>query len=159
MSSTLKIKELKDTIQDSNVNFLIGSGMSAPYLKTLGNIEQLLTQIDAKINIEHDKKIIIRASLYSEYFDGVIAKNLDILQNQNNDTDKVLANYTSFIEKLNSIILNRKSSILSKQINIFTTNIDLFFEKALENLSVEYNDGFSGRFKPRFDLSNATFKE
>jgi hypothetical protein len=34
--------KLKDTIQDCNVNFLIGSGLSCPFLTTLGNLESLV---------------------------------------------------------------------------------------------------------------------
>jgi len=55
---------------------------------------------------------------------------------------------------MNSILLKRKVTLLSKEINLFTTNIDIFLDKALEDLSLEYNDGFNGRFRPTFSLSN-----
>ena len=63
-------------------------------------------------------------------------------------------NYKGFIETINTIIMNRRSSILNKQINIFTTNIDIFLEKAFEETGVEFNDGFNGRFNPIFNLNN-----
>jgi len=63
-------------------------------------------------------------------------------------------NYKHFFEIFNKILLERKSTLLSKQINIFTTNIDICIEKALEDKAFEYNDGFIGSFKPKFDLSN-----
>ena len=47
----LKIEELKDTIQDCNINFLLGSCMSRPFLGTLGKIEVLLIEIDKNIDI------------------------------------------------------------------------------------------------------------
>ena len=48
----MKLK-LKETIQDCNINFLLGSGLSFPYLKTLGNIEALLTDLE---NATFDEK-------------------------------------------------------------------------------------------------------
>ena len=151
----LNINRLKDMIQDSNINFLFGSGMSAPYLNTLGKIESLLTDLsreDCEIKNEANKKIII-SSLYKKFFDDVIDKNLDIL-NENNDSRTIIDNYKTFFEKLNSLILKRKNKLLSKQINIFTTNIDICLEKAIEEKNFECNDGFNGRFKPQYDLSN-----
>ncbi len=43
---------------------------------------------------------------------------------------------------------------MSKQINLFTTNIDVLLETVLEELGIEYNDGFAGRFFPSFSLAN-----
>lgn len=158
------INELKDIIESCNINFLFGSGMSAPYFSTLGNIEQLLTKLQEKIDSEevsNGQASIVRASLYKKYFDEVIFNNISILDMQclppekcNYDVCCVFNNYRIFLKAINSILLNRRSTILSKQINIFTTNIDIFFEKALERANVEYNDGFGGRFNPLFDLSN-----
>jgi hypothetical protein len=145
-------EKLIDIIQDCNLNFLIGSGLSSPYLKTLGNIETLLTQLEA-IEMNHDKKKIIKASLYKKYFDEAISKNTKILESSD-DAKDVLNNYYDFLKFINIILLKRKSTILSKEVNIFTTNMDIFLEKALENLNLEYNDGFNGRFKPTFSLSN-----
>jgi len=144
--------QIKDTIQDCNINFLLGSGLSSPYLKTLGQIEAMLTDLEGTALAE-DKKKLIRASLYRNYFDGVISKNLQIL-NEDADSKPVLQNYHNFLRTWNSILLRRKSTILSKEANIFTTNVDVFLDKALEDLGLEYNDGFNGRFKPSFSLGN-----
>lgn len=147
----MNLEKLKDVIQDSNINFLFGSGMSADYLKTLGSIEFLLTESE---NIENDEiRNIVKASLYKKYFDGVIEKNINILNNDS-VTDLLMKNYKVFFEVFNKILLERKSTLLSKQINVFTTNIDICLEKALEDKGFEFNDGFIGNFKPRFDLSN-----
>ena len=43
---------------------------------------------------------------------------------------------------------------MSKQVNIFTTNIDVFLERAIEQVGLEINDGFGKGFKPKYDLSN-----
>jgi hypothetical protein len=145
--------KLKDTIQDCNINFLLGSGLSCPYLKTLGNLESLLTDLETRVLDSDPRQKIIRVSLYKRYFDEVIRKNLQILE-PDVAAKPVLQQYTSFLNYMNSILLKRKVTLLSKEINLFTTNIDIFLDKALEDLSLEYNDGFNGRFKPTFSLSN-----
>ncbi len=150
--STFNINEIRDVFQDCNVNFLIGSGLSTPYLTLLGNIENLLSSLSDQA-IAQDKLEIIEASLYKKYFDEVIIKNIEIIEGSASSND-VLNNYKKFLQTTNSVLLNRKSTILSKQANIFTTNIDVFLEKALEDLCLEYNDGFSGRFAPSFNLGN-----
>ena len=157
----LSIIELKDIVQDCNINFLIGAGLSTPYISLLGHLEHLLTKLSEtreNSEIEKNQEQIIRTLLYKKIFDNVIRKNINILswsERLNNENLKsVLNSYQDFIKTVNTIILNRKSTILSKQVNIFTTNFDIFLEKAMETSNVEYNDGFSGRFNPKFSLSN-----
>tara|TARA_Y100000589_G_scaffold330539_1_gene380494 strand:+ start:926 stop:2047 length:1122 start_codon:yes stop_codon:yes gene_type:complete len=152
----MDIEQYKNTIQDCNLNFLVGSGMSVPYFSTLGNIEVLLTDLERNTTLTSDEKIIIRASILGKYFKSVILKNPEIIDDSKPDDerDSVLQNYCDFLVNLNTIVLKRKSTILNKQVNIFTTNIDVFFEKALENAQLEYNDGFYGRYKPVFNLTN-----
>lgn len=150
--NTIDIDELKNTIQDCNLNFLLGAGMSAPFLKPLGNVEMLLTKLEEQ-DVSQKIKDIVEASLYQRYFDEVIEKNVDIL-NSNPTSLDVLKDYKNFFYYLNNIILDRKSTILNKQVNIFTSNIDVFMEKALEETEIEYNDGFCGKFAPVFSLSN-----
>jgi hypothetical protein len=144
---------LKDTIQDCNINCLIGSGLSAPYLSTLGCIETLLTALDEKEGLHANQKKVIRASLYKKYFDDVIAKNINVL-NPDAPVRAVLDYYHTFLRTLNAILQRRRVTILSKEANLFTTNIDVLLEKSLEDLQLEVNDGFSGRFRPKFSLSN-----
>lgn len=146
------IEKLKNTIQDCNINFLLGSGLSCPYLPVLGNIETLLTEADDAV-LDPSQKKIIRASLYKKYFDTVIGKNLQILSGDA-VAAPVLEQYKAFLHCLNSVLVKRKVTILSKEINLFTTNIDIFLDKALEELNLEYSDGFNGRFRPTFSLGN-----
>jgi hypothetical protein len=148
----MNIEILKDTMQDSNINFLLGSGLSSPYLPLLGNIETLLTEVERAVLTQTQKKII-KVSLYKRYFDAVIARNTKILKGDPG-SNPVLSEYKRFLQCLNSLLLKRKVTILSKEVNLFTTNIDIFLEKALDELNLEFNDGFNGRFKPLFSLSN-----
>lgn len=152
----MDIEKLKDTIQDCNLNFLIGSGLSVPFFSTLGNIETLLTDLSKSSLVNTKEKEIIRASILGKYYDTVIKKNPLIIDDSKKGPTKsqVLNNYKSFLVTLNTIVLKRKSTLLNKQVNLFTTNIDVFFEKALELTQLEYNDGFYGRFKPVFSLTN-----
>ena len=146
------IEQIKNTIQDGNINLFLGSGLSYPFLSTLGNIELLLTECDSA-TIDENQRRIIRASLYRRYFTEVIDKNRLILKADPSAVAK-LEEYTAFLRSWNSILLNRKNTLLSKEINIFTTNIDIFPEMATESLDLQFNDGFNGRFRPRFSLSN-----
>jgi SIR2-like domain len=145
-------EQRKDTIQGCNINFLLGSGLSCPYLKALGKVELLLTQVENS-NLDDDKKKLVTASLYKCFFDGVISRNLNVLAGDA-AAKSVLEGYKDFLRIWNSILLRRKSTILSKEVNLFTTNVDIFLDKALEDLGLEYNDGFNGRFRPTFSLSN-----
>jgi hypothetical protein len=148
----MNLEILKDTMQDSNINFLLGSGLSCPYLPLLGNIETLLTEVD-KATLTETQRKVIKVSLYKRYFDSVIAKNTQILK-ANPASSSILGEYKKFLHSLNSLLLKRKVTLLSKEVNLFTTNIDIFLEKALDELDLEFNDGFNGRFKPLFSLSN-----
>ncbi len=145
-----EIQKIKEIIQSSNLNFLIGAGLSTPFLPLLNDIEQ-------RLNKEKDesKKTII----YKEYFTKVVLPNFvfidnNLTNNKDSNFQTVYKNYRVFFGLISSILLKRKNTILSKQANIFTTNIDLFIETALESLNLEYNDGFSGRLNSTFSLSN-----
>lgn len=154
----LIISELKDVVQDCNVNFLVGAGLSAPYLSLLGSVEKLLTDLSKRKEdnkIDENQEKLIKASIYKHFFDEVVGKNVEILPDLKNcDAKSVLKNYQDFTKTVNTVLLNRRSTILSRQVNIFTTNFDVFFEKAMEEVYVEYNDGFNGHFNPVFNIGN-----
>jgi SIR2-like domain len=147
-----QLDQIRNAIQSCNLNFLIGSGASSPFLSTLGNIETLLTKVEQSDVAEAERKIL-KCSIYKRYFDEVMAKNLQVLAG-GAAAAPVLAHYKSFLKAINNILLRRRSSILGKEVNLFTTNIDIFIEKGIEDLGVEFNDGFNGRFAPFFSLSN-----
>lgn len=143
------IKKIKKTIDSANINFLIGAGLSAPFLEILGSIEIEITMAQAA----NDQALVLTKK--KEYFEKSMLGNLKIVDEAIDvQKDEVLKNYENFYKRMNHILLNRENSILTKQVNIFTTNIDLFSEKALENTGIEFNDGFHGRFNPRYDAGN-----
>lgn len=146
----MNIQEIKETIQSSHVNFLIGAGLSTPFLPLLGDIE---------IRLSSEKKKAERIKIKKEYFEKVMSPNLDVVANQvettkQSDFDATIKAYKTFFELIGHILLKRKNTILSKQANVFTTNIDILMEKVLEESGLEYNDGFNGRLNSIFGLSN-----
>ena len=147
---TLEI--LRNFIQSSNINFLYGSGISRPYLSTLGNIEKWLTKL-AEDNSKEPYKEVIKASLYKAYCDGVILKNQYFSSIDANFLETKSA-YVDFFSICNELMNKRNSQLLNKQINLFTTNIDLLAEETLEKSGIELNDGFRGTLKPAYNESN-----
>lgn len=160
MSDFIESCRLIDRIQDSNINFLFGSGMSAGYLEILWNIENLLTELDKEVFADQKQKDLIRASILNKYFEGVIEKNINILDYSSLEPEEILSihwtleSYRNFFKTINQLISLRRNKLLSKQVNIFTTNIDVFLERAIEQVGLESNDGFGKGFKPKYDLSN-----
>lgn len=159
----MRIETLKDLIQSCHINFMLGSGISRPYLSTLNNIETLLTDLSKQKDLAQDVYDRIKASIYKIYFSEVMwPNNKEYEFRDGGEKDQgtkasfelTLKNYKSFLILLNEILLFRYSGILNKQINLFSTNIDLFVEKAIEDTKHEFNDGFKGRLRPTYDLSN-----
>lgn len=152
-----KVDKLKDLIQSSHVNFLLGSGLSCPYLTTLCNIEKHLT--DAQ-DIEDDKlQDIVEASLLVAYFRNVMRpcsfveiEKLD--DKKKDDYEIVKKGYTDFLNIWNLILARRKCSLLDKKVNIFTTNIDNFVEICASETRIEFNDGFKGQLNPIFSIDS-----
>ena len=98
-------------------------------------------------------KAIVRASIQAYFFENVPLPNLKVIRRES-ETEAVLMSYAKFLRTLNRILLKRHSSILAKQANIFTTNVDMVFEVALEQLGIDFSDGFTGKIRPRFDLGD-----
>jgi hypothetical protein len=165
-----ELNHQKNIFQDCNINFLIGSGLSTPFFGTLGNIETWLEGLeDLRISkaITDDNYFLVKATLYKTYFEIAMKANIDI-KNAQIDIDEFETNettaeeklnntykaYKDFFKTLNHILYERRSNTVNKQINLFTTNIDIFIEKLLEDLDLQFNDGFNGIFNKKFSLSN-----
>ena len=144
--------DLKNFIQSANINFLIGSGLSMPYLTTLGGIEKNIEALNNRADLSPEERKIIMASIYREYFKKVMLPNLNIYNRGKYNV--VLKNYEDFISVWNSIMHNRCGNLRSKQLNVFSTNIDIFFETAADSCGVEFVDGFQGSVVPTFSEAN-----
>lgn len=144
------IRELQKAVQSANLNFLIGSGCSLPAIKTLGTIEKDVQElINTGKDTEADKLIFEFLEPFIETTKALINSTLDT------DQSSTIDNYRKFIEAISRILFERKSNILHKQATIFSTNYDLFIEKAAEDFtdSLIFNDGFK-----RTPSLNSVFK-
>lgn len=79
----MEIKTLINYLQTTNLNFLIGSGASRPFLGVLGKIEEWLTKVSNDMSISEDQKKLFLASVYRAYCQKAIIGNLT-----NNPADK-----------------------------------------------------------------------
>lgn len=141
---------LRMIVESAHLNFLIGAGTSSPFFAPLGNIEDALTGV-ADAEVPEENKALIRASIQAYFFEKVVLPNLKIVE-RDRSAEGVLHSYASFLRTLNRILLLRRSTLLSKQVNIFTTNIDMLFETSMEEIGIDFADGFSGKIRPKFDL-------
>ena len=151
MDTPLTLDKLKNIIQSSHINFLFGAGLSRPYLTTLGDIETWLTEC---ARIENNRvRQITEDNLKITYVEGVMKPCLDDIsmdEKRKEDLQEVEAAYQDFLKIWNHIISRRGSTLLSKQVNIFTTNIDPLLEGVAEDLGIEFNNGFKGVMRPVF---------
>lgn len=145
----LTVERLRTIIQDSHINFLFGAGTSAPYFELLGDIEIALTQL-AESDTGKPETKLTRASLQGYFFEKVLLPNIPLLEHKPKAKD-IIRSYARFASTLNRILLKRRSTLLGKQANIFTTNVDIAPEVALELLEIDVNDGFTGKLRPRFE--------
>src|SRR5699024_3873618 len=140
------VKQLKKLALTKQLNFLIGSGASMPAIPLMGNFkecnrksgnEQLLEKVQAVSG-----ELLLGG--YSE-------------ENGKNITTS-LSNYESFLESIVYILSLSNSRQIPKNANVFTTNYDLFIEKAIDYIlkryKVVFNDGASGYFNRYLDSSN-----
>lgn len=148
----LSPERLRTIVESAHLNFLIGAGTSSPYFSALGNIEDALTQV-ADSQASEAAKALVSASIQAHFYEQVLAPNTKILE-RDASAESVLRSYERFVRTLNRLLLRRRSTLLSKQANIFTTNVDMLFEVAMEETGIDYSDGFSGKIRPKFDLGD-----
>lgn len=151
----MKSIELKTLLNDTRLNFLIGSGASRPHFSTLCNIEKAFTLADGLDN--QNKAQYIRMLCARRFAIDVIRPELEIGPNlkrtPNLNAYNTLSGYKLLFSALSDLIAFRETPVTSKTVNIFTTNYDTCMEHSLEDLGILYNDGFVGHMNPRFDLS------
>src|SRR5690554_549390 len=154
-------EKLKKILDSAHINFLIGSGASRDYLKTLGSIETLLSESNKQLALHpSDEESLINYSIKHKYISDCVEGNLtfldlnDQLTKKESEFSKTYESYNTFINAVNTIIIRRKTNVINRQVNLFTTNMDLFLDSVLERNNMNFNDGFSGRMKPIYSTSN-----
>lgn len=142
------VKELRKLMITKQLNFLIGSGTSAKSIGLMvdfkGDAETGKTaneQLEDKVN-DVSQKIISGA--YELSCEENIRANLN--------------DYTHFLKSVIDVINLSNSRQTPKSVNLFTTNYDLYIEKAVDELigtsRFVFNDGSNGYFKRVLESSN-----
>src|SRR3990167_1844169 len=141
-------KELKEIIQSGHINLLVGSGCSLDYLTTLNDIENRMNVEATKEKAQKDYYKLIKKSK------AVLDDSLETDIVEKTKLTKTKQNYDSFLGFWANTISSRSLHIVNKQVNIFTTNFDMFIEDSCERLNIPYNDGFVGQINPVFNVAN-----
>lgn len=137
-SNDLK-KQLARCFQSAHINFLIGSGASRPAIAIAGTLEREIAEL-----AEAGNDAEARQRMYG--FMAGIQGPMNRLIDQSPDDANAETNeyYTRLLHTIETILTERRTSLLPKQATIFTTNYDLFVESAaISNPGLNVNDGFS----------------
>ncbi|WP_145559039.1 SIR2 family protein [Yersinia mollaretii] len=142
---------------DKNINFLIGSGASASYIPTL-RITEEKTYEDILTDISYSE--INDLVLYS-YYKNILKKSFCFLPDGNISRRRLRGTLHSYMMLIENIVnlIDKKGANLISRANIFTTNYDLFIEKASDkllrkSLNFIFNDGARGLSRRYLKISN-----
>ena len=137
------MNRFKKMFSSSNINILLGSAFSLPYLKTLKDVEKNLS-VAMELG-DKDKECEIKKQFFNESIYPI--STIDI-------NDKEFKVKSSFLKTICDILSLRETSTVHKRLNIFTTNYDNLVEMVLEQNNIDYFDGFGGRVEPKFSTAN-----
>ena len=172
------LKLIKQKIFDlsnmKNIHFLFGAGVSSGAIPTM---KEFIVEIEEKIKTQQEQQEVFKKLKENnnenlENILGVLYSKRDY-QLGINEPDKATDNLIEIIEKIIFKKINIDLSDASHQevidtykkfyqnvtyrnkdlsrVNIFTTNNDLFNERVLDNLNINYNNGFGGGLERFFN--------
>ena len=171
-------QKLSDLFNMKNIHFLFGAGTSAGAIPTM---KELISRIEAQLkttqkekfknlkeknneNLEEILGVLYSKRAYNKGIqeeDGETEKLIEIIEKtifeeinidfSSGNALKILEIYKTFYQR----ITYRNKDLA--RVNIFTTNNDLFNEKALDNLNINYNNGFGGGLERFFNPSRFDF--
>ena len=148
MVEKFDIKQLRYFAMTKRLNFLIGSGASVPAIPLM-SVFKTEDISDEKAN-----------NSLSDRIKGVSKQVIEGIYNTSDgeNIETVLKRYSEFIKVILQLLYHANSRQVTKNINIFTTNYDLFIEKSLDELmkyeSFVFNDGSNGYFNRILDSAN-----
>lgn len=166
-------KEFAQCLQVENLNFLIGSGCSSYWVEgeeksipimsglahrfydansgfSIQNVEmkdKFPSNLESLMEYMTAVKLVNEVSIVDDKIDDKIKIVQQFIREQIVDgmtSDEVTGLYKEFYLRI--IRKNRQSPI-----NVFTTNYDMYNEKALDSLGFFYNNGFTGTYERRFN--------
>ena len=131
-------KMLARSFQSGHINFLIGSGASFPAIPSAGNAEKEIAAL-----FEAGDEAAAYLKLYEFLLTIQLPTNKLIAGLADTKNDLTLSYYAEYLAIIEFILGERRTSLLPKQATVFTTNYDLFIEKAsLSYSALRLNDGF-----------------
>ncbi|OFN74662.1 hypothetical protein HMPREF2527_03395 [Rothia sp. HMSC071B01] len=160
-------EEIREVAVSKNVNFLIGSGCSVGAIGTMGKYWEDAWK-EKNLNEDGTEKSPTCCK-NKEYCEACQKRGNELLVIDVKKVSKELVegkleenfvtkNYNFFISEVVNLMHRMNSRQNPKNINIFTTNYDLFIEDALDKVSKTetfvINDGARGYFKRILDSSN-----
>lgn len=126
-------------IQSGRLNFLIGSGASRPAIAVAPTVEKEIAELIDKGDLESaDRKMY-------EFLCEIERPTRELIDDAYSaDTQTTLSYYEALLLNLEALLTERRTTLLHRQCNIFSTNYDLFVEKAaLKCTALKLNDGFT----------------
>jgi len=169
---TLFKKKVKELCNVKHLNFLFGAGTSSGAIPPMKAIKEALDQAIGKDtsglnelydtlkqdNLEDILNVLYAQRFYQEgvgedaaqtqklisFIQGFMFKSINVAM----DTEESKAALELY--KIFYIKLALRNKDLSR-INVFTTNNDLFNERALDHLNINYNNGFGGGLERYFN--------
>jgi hypothetical protein len=142
------IKRLRQLAITKQLNFLIGSGVSAKSIGLMKDFKDDNSKGMTANDFLTEKIVEVSGKVLNDTYefdeDSKVKENLDC--------------YYSFVKSIIDVLNISNSRQTPKTANIFTTNYDLFIEKAVDELLLNsrfvFNDGANGYFKRELDSSN-----
>ncbi|MCO6543126.1 MAG: SIR2 family protein [Lactobacillus sp.] len=147
------IKKIRELALTKKLNFLLGSGTSSPAIPLMNKVNGKDNK-ERNINLTDVIKKESKKLLNGKFNDD--SKDDDSKNIKNSKT--ILRTYENFILAISNILDQSNSRQVPKEVNIFTTNYDLFIEKAIDNVisntNLYFNDGARGYFNRYLDSAN-----
>lgn len=144
------VNQLQKLAITKRLNFLLGSGASKPAIPLMGEFKSnKYKTANEQLNqrIRSVSKVIMSDLKRERYLHNTI---------QNIDT--TTENYRNFIGNIIQLLELSNSRLSPRNVNIFTTNYDLFIENAIDEVSKNkrliFNDGAKGYLTRYLDSSN-----
>ncbi len=132
-------RALTRSLQSGHINCLIGAGASFPAVPVAGSVEHEIAAL-----YDNNQEQEARVRMYG-FLAGVQQPTNDLIAGAYNaENAATVKNYADYVGIVEIILTERRTNLLPKQATVFSTNYDLFVEKAsLGYPALRLNDGFA----------------
>lgn len=152
--SNERVNKLRELALTKRLNFLIGSGASLPGIPLMSD-ERFSSKDIFPFSDESEK---IRNDRLLDEVKKISKTLLEEEDDESLTTKQTLDNYKGFLNAVIDILKSSNARQVPRTANIFTTNYDLFLEKAADVLmqkqTIIFNDGAKGYFNRHLDSAN-----